>query len=288
MVKKATFSLAAGVAMLVVFATTSSPVAGQGGGGTIVGHVHYMGPTPVNPLIRMGADPRCNKLYVGKRPTSPIFVVAADGAMANVFVNVDGSFPNAPASDDTRRHRSEGLHVSCRACIGARIGQTLQVKNDDMTGHNVHSLSMAGNDFNTSQPMPGMVFEYKLKAGEMLHIKCDIHAWMNGYVGIVDNPYFAVTGTDGSFTIANVPAGKQTIRVWHEAMGPQTQTVDVQAGKTTTVDFTYMPGQKPAAGAAVRELTIPAGWRADHDRRLTLNADPSGPRVTLMPRWRHQ
>ena len=69
MVRKATFSLAASVAILFVFATTSRPVAGQGAGGTIVGHVHYMGPKPVNTLIRMGADPRCNKLYVGKRPT---------------------------------------------------------------------------------------------------------------------------------------------------------------------------------------------------------------------------
>jgi len=257
MVKKMAFSLAAGAAMLLVFATTGSQVAAQGGGGTIVGHIHYMGPTPVNGLIRMGADPRCNKLYVGKRPTAQTFVVAADGGMANVFVDVDGSFPNAPAA-------TAPVVIDQKDClyqphvIGARIGQTLQIKNDDVTGHNVHALSMAGNDFNTSQPTAGMVFQFKLKSGEMLHIKCDIHAWMNTYVGIVDNPYFAVSGTDGAFTIANVPAGKQTIRAWHEAMGPQTQTVDVQAVTTTTVDFTYMPGQKPAAGAAVRDLIVPA------------------------------
>jgi len=252
------FTSAAGAALLITLSATTTPVSGQAGMGTIVGHVKYMGPTPVNPIIRMGADPKCNKLYVGKRPTSQTFVVTADGGMANVLVDVDGSFPNAPASTTpVVIDQKDCMYVP--RVIGARIGQTLQVKNDDITGHNVHSLSMAGNNFNTSQPMPGMVFEYKLKAGEMLHIKCDIHAWMNSYVGIVDNPYFAVTGTAGSFTIANVPAGKQTIRVWHEAMGPQTQTVDVQAGTMTTVDFTYMPGQKPAAGAAVRELVVPAG-----------------------------
>lgn len=258
MVKEAALSLAAGAAVLIALAATTSSVAGQGGGGTIVGHVRYMGPTPVNPIIRMGADPRCNKLYAGKRPTAPTFIVAADGGMANVFVDVEGSFPNAPAATGP-------VVIDQKDCmfqphvLGARIGQTLQVKNDDATGHNVHALSMAGNDFNTSQPSKGMVFEYKLKAGEVLHIKCDIHVWMNTYVGIVDNPYFAVSGTDGSFTIANVPAGRLTIRAWHEAMGPQTQTVEVQAGKTTSVDFTYMPGQKPSSGAAFRELIVPAG-----------------------------
>jgi plastocyanin len=258
MVRNTAFSLAAGAAVLIALGASTTPVSGQAGIGTIVGHVRYMGPTPVNPMIRMGADPRCNKLYVGKRPTAQTFVVAADGGMANVFVDVDGSFPNAPASTTPVVIDQKDCLYQPRV-IGARIGQTLQIKNGDVTGHNVHALSMAGNDFNTSQPTAGMVFEFKLKSGEMLHIKCDIHSWMNSYVGIVDNPYFAVSGSDGSFTIANVPVGKQTIHAWHEAMGPQAQTVDVQAGKTTTVDFSYMPGQKPAAGAGVRELIVPAG-----------------------------
>jgi hypothetical protein len=80
---------------------------------------------------------------------------------------------------------------------------------------------------------------------------------MTAYVGIFDNPYFSVSGADGAFTIANVPAGKQTVKAWHEVMGTQTQMIDVQAGKTTTVDFTFMPGQKTAAVTPVRDLVIP-------------------------------
>jgi plastocyanin len=256
MVKKAAFSLAAGAAMLFVFATASSPVAGQGGGGTIVGHVHYMGPTPINALIRMGADPRCNKLYVGKRPTLQTFVVGADGAMANVLVDLEGSFPGTPVPTTPVVLSQKDCMYAPRV-LGARIGQTLQVTNQDPTVHNVHSLSKAGNDFNTTQLIKGPLFEYKLKAGEILRITCDYHTWMTAYIGIVDNPYFAVSGTDGTFTINNVPAGKQTVKAWHEVMGTQTQMVDVQAGKTTTVDFTFISGQKPAAGGSIHELVIP-------------------------------
>jgi hypothetical protein len=122
----------------------------------------------------------------------------------------------------------------------------------------VHSLSKAGNDFNRTQPINGKPFDFTLKAGELLRITCDSHTWMTAYVGVFDNPYFSVSGADGSFTIANVPAGKQTVKAWHEVMGAQTQVVDVQAGKTTTVDFTFMPGQKPVAATPVRELVIPA------------------------------
>lgn len=260
MARKAIFSLAAGAAALFVFAATSSPVAAQGGGATIVGHVHYQGPTPVNPLIRMGADPRCNKLYVGKRPTAPIVVVGADGAMANVLVALEGSFPGTPVPTTPVVLDQKDCMYAPRV-LGALIGQTLRVTNLDPTAHNVHSLSKSGNAFNTTQLINGPPFEYKLKVGEILRVTCDSHTWMTAYIGILANPYFAVTGADGTFTIANVPAGKQTIRVWHEAMGLQTQTVDVEAGKMTTVDFTYMPGQKPAAGA-VRELIVPAGGEA--------------------------
>ena len=246
---------AAAAATVVALGLTSVPAAGQGGTGTIVGHVHYMGPTPVNPVIRMGADPRCNKLYVGKRPTSQAFIVGADGAFANVLVNLDGSFPSTPVPATPVVLDQKDCQYVPRV-LGARIGQTLQVKNDDPTEHNLHSASMAGNDFNTTQPSNSMPFEFKLKAAELLHVRCDNHTWMTGYVGIFDNPYFAVSGADGSFTIANVPAGKQTVKAWHEVMGMQKQMVDVQAGKTTTVDFTFAPRQKTAS-LRVHDLVVP-------------------------------
>ena len=256
--KKALFSFAAAAAAtLVTFGITSTPIAGQGGSGTIAGHVKYTGPTPVNPIIRMGADPRCNKLYVGKRPTAPTFVVGTDGAFANVLVNLDGSFPATPVPATPAVLGQKDCQYAPRV-LGARIGQMLQVTNEDPTEHNVHSLSKAGNDFNRTQLINGKPFDFTLKAGELLRITCDSHTWMTAYVGIFDNPYFSVSGADGAFTIANVPVGKQSVKAWHEVMGTQTKMVDVQAGQATTVDFTFAPGQKGASSTPVRELTIPA------------------------------
>jgi hypothetical protein len=250
------FLTAAAAATLVALGATSTPVSGQGGTGTITGHVHYMGPTPVLPILRMGADPRCNKLYVGKRPTAPTFVVGADGAFANVLVNLEGSFPNAAAPTvPVVLNQKDCMYVP--RVLGARIGQTLQVTNEDPTDHNVHSLSKAGNDFNRTQLINSKPFDVTLKAGELLRITCDNHTWMTAYVGIFEHPYFSVSGSDGAFTIANVPVGKQTVKAWHEVMGTQTQMVDVQPGKTATVDFTFMPGQKSAAAPPVREIVIP-------------------------------
>jgi PAS domain S-box-containing protein len=92
-------------------------------------------------------------------------------------------------------------------------------------------------------------------------IRWCVHSWMTGYIGIVSHPYFAVTDAAGAFTIANVPAGKQTMQVWHEQYGALTQTVDVKAGGMTTVEFAYAGNEKPSpsqSALAVQELVVPA------------------------------
>jgi hypothetical protein len=208
----------------------------------------------------MGADPNCLKINAGKRVVEQTVVRASDGGLMNVFVNVKGSFPQAGASP-TAVIDQQGCVYHPRV-QGARIGQALEVKNSDATLHNIHSMSNKGNDFNVGQPLAGMVYKYQLKTEEvMLHVRCDVHNWMTGYIGVVSHPYFAVTDAAGAFTIANVPAGKQTVQVWHEQYGALTQTVDVKAGGRTTVEFAYTGNEKPSPSQtafAVQELVVPA------------------------------
>ena len=121
-----------------------------------------------------------------------------------------------------------------------RVGQPVEFTNSDALLHTVHSLSATTNSFNVSQPFEDMVHEVRLaKEDGMLRIKCDRHRWMTEYVGIVEHPYFAVSDRSGTFSIEGVPAGTQTIQAWHEVYGTLTQTVRVEAGAVTTVDFTY-------------------------------------------------
>jgi hypothetical protein len=130
--------------------------------------------------------------------------------------------------------------------IGARVGQTIQVKNSDNLLHNVDGLSGKDNSFNIGQPRQGQVYEFKAKNEEiMLHLQCDIHKWMNAYIGIVPNPYFAVTDPMGAFQIDKVPPGTYTIQAWQERYGIVTKTVTVKAGAVAAIDFTYTGNEKP-------------------------------------------
>ena len=207
--------------------------------GVIKGHIRLKGKASGNPVIRMGIDPMCAKLNAGKRPVQEAVAASADGSLANVFVSLEGSFPSSPVP-------ATPVTIDQKACIyvprvvGARVGQTLQVRNSDALLHNVHGLSAGSNVFNVGQPAAGVVTEFRLKQEEiMLRVSCDIHRWMTAFVGVVSHPYFATSGVGGTYAIANVPAGTYTIQAWHEQYGRLTQKVRVTAGSTSSVDFVY-------------------------------------------------
>ena len=237
-----------GLLSLPLICALVSVVAGQpgpAGSGSITGRVRLTAPPPGNPIIRMGMDPRCAEATRGKRVVQDVVVTSADGGLANAFVYLAGSFPDAPPP-------AGAVTIDQQSCIyrprvvGARVGQTIAFRNSDHTLHNVHSLSTASNDFNVGQPVNGQVFNFRLKREEvMLQIKCDVHRWMTAYVGVVDHPYFAVSGEHGTFTIDGIPPGHHTIRAWHERYGTLTQSVDVAAGSAATVEFIYTGSEKP-------------------------------------------
>jgi hypothetical protein len=254
-----------GVLSLVAGIAAANPGAGgvvaaqTGGRGTITGHVRLLGELPGNPVIRMTRDPMCAKVNAGKRVIQETVLAALDGSMANVFVQLTGSFPDTPIP-------AQPVTIDQRGCVylprvvGVRLGQTLQVRNGDNLLHNVHGLSGRGQGFNIGQPLAGMVNRVPLKQEEtMLKLSCDVHTWMRAYVGVVKHPYFAVTGSDGRFEIANVPAGSQTIQAWHEQYGQLTKTVVVKPGGATSVDISFSAAQAPSTAGSGKQ---PGGGRS--------------------------
>jgi plastocyanin len=258
----ASLGVMAAAAMIAATGHGSPAIVAAQSGGTVEGVVKLTGTPPPNLPIRMGADPNCLKINGGKRSIQLTVTKAFDGGLADVFVHVQGQVSGGSGGN------TQPAVIDQKGClyqprvIGARVGQPIQIKNSDTTLHNVKTHSTKGNDLNIGQPQAGMVFNFTPKAQEtMLHFQCEVHLWMNGFVGVLTHPYYAVTDTTGSFTITGVPAGKQTIQVWHEIYGPLTQTVDVKAGAIARLNFAYAGTERPSApaGLAMEHVTIPAG-----------------------------
>jgi plastocyanin len=215
---------------------------------TVAGKISVEGALPANQPIRMNADPACVQANAGKTVTQETFV-GEGGGLGNVFVYVQsgltGTFPtpSTPVAMD-----QSGCHYVPHV-FGVQVGQPIDIVNSDSTLHNVHATPKTNSEFNTAQPIKGMKTSHTFTAKEadvVVPFKCDVHGWMNAYVGVLDHPYFAVTKPDGSFSIPNLPPGTYKLAAWHERLG--TQTIDVTvAAKESKADanFTFK-----SAGAA--------------------------------------
>ena len=112
-------------------------------------------------------------------------------------------------------------------------GTTVDFLNSDHVAHNVHWTSISGDKslaHNLVTVSPGQKKAFQFDNIGTATILCNFHFDMIGYVVIVPTPYFALTGSDGTFTIKNVPAGTYTLKTWSADGKPTTQSITVTDG----------------------------------------------------------
>lgn len=211
--------------------------------GTVTGTVTYNGKVPSLKPVAMDADPGCASKHSGP-VASEVLVLGANNAMANVMVRVKSGAAASAAPKEAAVIDQKGCRYEPHV-IGLMVGQQLKIRNSDGLLHNVHALPKVNQQFNIGMPPTRTEADHTFGKEEgMFLLKCDVHPWMAAYIGVFTNPHFAVTGTDGKFSLANLPAGTYELEAWHEKLGTQTATVTVGASDTKTADFTFAPPSK--------------------------------------------
>jgi plastocyanin len=96
-----------------------------------------------------------------------------------------------------------------------RVGQSLVLGNKDPIGHNTKADFFNNTPFNDLIPAGGSIKKtFTVAEGTPSPLSCSIHPWMNAYLLIREDPYFAVSDKDGKILIKNLPAGERTFVVW--------------------------------------------------------------------------
>jgi hypothetical protein len=221
-------------------AAAPAAAAASSGSASVAGKISFDGTAPAPEKIKLSADPKCAAMHKDGLERTPIHV--KDGGLADVLVYVksgaNGTYP-APAEDVLLDQHGCDYTPHMVAMVA---GQKLKIRNSDDTLHNIHPRPTINQEFNVGQPRKDMESEKSFDKAEMLiPVGCDVHPWMRAYISVLSNPFFAVTGEDGTFTIKGLPAGEYEIEAVHGKLGKEKAVsgkVTVKDGEAGKLDLT--------------------------------------------------
>jgi plastocyanin len=220
--------------------TQPAPVVDPATAGSITGSVSFTGKAPARIPIDMSADPAC---ALATTPNLTEQYVVDKGKLANVYVYVKTGLPSYSAPAD-----APAVVLDQKGCryiphvIAVQQGGSVEFRNSDPTMHNVHTMpTQVGNaTVDLSETPMGQPQTEAFKAAEaMLPVRCNNHPWMNAFINVAPNAYFAVSAADGSFTIPNLPPGTYALAAVHEKLGEQDIQITVTPKASTKASFTF-------------------------------------------------
>jgi plastocyanin len=154
---------------------------------------------------------------------------------ALVYIDhVNGNFP--PPKENP--HMSQKGMVFHPHILPVLKGSTVDFTNDDTVAHNVFAPPGSATTFNLGIYGTGVKKTETFNNLGEVDLLCSVHPEMNAFILVLQNPYYALTDNEGNFEIKDVPPGTYQLKVWHEKLKEASKQVTVEAGKTTTVDFT--------------------------------------------------
>ncbi|MEZ0227955.1 MAG: urate hydroxylase PuuD [Planctomycetota bacterium] len=205
------------------------------GTGSVKGVVLLEGAPPAAKEVALPEG--CSEKHHG--PLVAQSVLAKDGKLQDAFVWIKKGLSGKkfPVPETEVVLDQKGC-VFAPHVLGVRAGQKFVFVNSDPLMHNIHGTTTNNGGFNEALGGNGARAAKTFPNQEVtFRVKCDVHPWMSAYVGVVNHPFFAVTGANGEFILQDVPAGDYTLGVWHESLGTETASVSVRNGVITETTF---------------------------------------------------
>lgn len=232
---RSSFALTAGLAMLLVTPGSRAaaydvvPVAD---GGTIKGKVTFVGTPPGKKKVIPTKDKEACGSEVREVDQ---MVVGPDKAVQEAVVYLKQVDKGKAWETPAKAPAIENLKCDFVPHVQIVRAGDFEIVNSDPVLHNTHGFLGKLTVFNVALPNQGQRIKKPLQKTGMVRVECDAHGWMLGWVYVADNPYYAVSAKDGTFTLTSVPPGSYTLVAWQEYTGAVEIPVTVKAKEVASV-----------------------------------------------------
>lgn len=243
--------------------------------GVIAGRVVLEGTPPPEREIRFDFS---TAAYHGtNRVTTRHWVVDENNGLANVVVHIKGGVP------DHHWVRTQVVDLVITGAIyhpyvfAVQTNQPVRLSNQDALGHMANIMFPYGSsNIGRGLSMPGgwvikpsfpPPLSWKDRLWQLVgrkkpaakprdlrfsfpdvfaSYKCDVHPWEFAHMAVLDHPYFAVTQTNGTFTLPPLPPGRYVVEAIHPKARTNHQEVIVTSAQTNHLTITMrVPGLRP-------------------------------------------
>jgi len=206
-------------------------------GGTVSGRILFDGTPPPPRMLKVDEDVEvCGS---DDRPSEELLVNSNSG-IKNVVLSIEDieSGKQWAFSEEFVYDQKQCKFVPRMLLIQPKV-QGL-VLNSDTVGHNFHTISKGIFSINKKMKAGAemKVAKKKIRRSGIVRVKCDIHSWMKGWWIVAQTPYTVITDENGNYSIADIPPGTYTLKLWHEVLGESEQTVEVKANESTGINVT--------------------------------------------------
>ncbi len=121
------------------------------------------------------------------------------------------------------------------------VGSTVDFVNSDSVLHNIFSPD--NEKYNLGSWGKGQAKPYTFKKLGVYTQLCNVHPEMQGFVLVLQNPFWSDVKKDSTYKLDKVPPGTYTVVCWSERLKSVEKEVVVKAGEAITMDFSLKERQ---------------------------------------------
>ena len=249
---------------VIILGFVSMPLLSDEGWGSLKGNIVVDGAIPENPKEKIDKD-QASCLSDKPAPADDNLLVGPGGELKDAFIMMyrKSSDPKPAIHPSYTEAKQQPVILDNKNCrfvphaVFLQTGQPLELRNSDDVGHNCHIITFNNEENINLAKKDAVKLTFTDADKTPGNVVCDIHNWMDAIILIRDEPYAAITKTDGSFEIKNIPAGTWKFQFWHKKTGfmKKLDVPNYKVGKIKAdIEVTIKDGETLDLG----KLTLPA------------------------------